>query len=217
MRKWGDDLRLSARMFQEVVWPEISPYIGGGTLRSLETGDDDLDRAGGIDGYQLFKTGVRTIAQRTQFVDEYNKPGTFTIRKARRTGACTEFQKRLTAINQGFDVPALVIQAYVHTTKQFLMRVGIAHGTPFYAYALSRPERWRELYARDDGNAFLVVPFLDICRDNARDTTDAQRSEVPFLAKDGMGYVHRSPDTFFDRHPCYFTDLRRHDTSLRWI
>jgi hypothetical protein len=212
------DLDRSRRAFEAVVWPEIVRYVGGGTLRSLETGENDLDRTGGIDAYQLLRTGIRTIAQRTQFVDDYRKPATFTIRYSRRRNSLTEFQKRYDAINQGFDVPGLVIQAYVHEQRQQFIRAAIVHGRPFYEYVIADARRWQTRENREDGAVFLVVPWSSISIDNARD-----RSEVPLLAKDGIGVVHRTPDSFFgardtvfDRNPIYFSHRQR-NSDLLWI
>jgi hypothetical protein len=209
---WRRDLRRSNQAFGRAVYPEIQPYIGGGEYQSLETGDDNLDRMGGIDGYQLFHNGVRTIAQRTQFVDDYRKPATFTVRRTRSSGAVTEAQKRYDAINEGFDLPGLVIQAYVHEEQQQLIRVGVVHGRPFYEWVFRQMDRWSVLYAGSDRNSFLVVPWQAISIDNAKSL-----SEIPFLGKDGLGVIYRTPIDFFDRHPCYATDLRRRTPGLRWI
>ena len=118
-RDWRDDKRRSAVAFREIVWPEISLYVGGGELQSLEekTDDDDMDRTGGIDALQMMSTTIRTIAQRTQFNDDYPKPGTFTIRCSRRSSAATELRKRYDALNKAFLIPGLVIQAYVDEGK----------------------------------------------------------------------------------------------------
>jgi hypothetical protein len=194
-RDWRADLERSREAFREIVWPEIAAYVGGGALVSLEDrGDDDLDRTGGIDAYERLETGIRTIAQRTQFIDDYQKPQTFTIRCARRHHTLTEFHKRYDAINQGFDLPGLVIQAYVHEERRQLMRVGITHGRPFYEYVFRQVDRWSTRHNSDGSAAFLVIPWVAISKDNA-----AGRSNVPLLAKDVLGVVHRTPDTFFSR------------------
>lgn len=218
-RDWQADLRRSRVAFREIVWPEIAEYVGGGVLVSLEEhGDDDLDRTGGIDAYELLETGCRTIAQRTQFIDDYEKPATFTIRSSRRRNTLTEVHKRYDAINQGFDLPGLVIQAYVHEARRLLMRVGITHGRAFYEYAFAQLDRWQTRHNHDGSATFLVVPWVAISKDNA-----AGRSDVPLLAKDVLGVVHRTPDTFFnrrptvlDRDPRFLTSARRHPGQL-WI
>ena len=215
-RDWRTDQRDSAVAFRDIVWPEIYRYIGGGELRSFEFDTNNkLDQTGGLDGYQLLSTGIRTIAQRTQFIDEYDKPATFTIRYRRRTGAATEYLKRVDALRCGYDLPALVIQAYVHKERQFMWRVGITHGRPFYEYVFRQEHRWERNEARDGSAAFLVVKWHnDICRDNEK-ASDAEI--VPLLMKDCMGTVGRSPkpDDWFDRHQ-YLTDLTRH-SKLAWI
>ena len=219
MDDWRGDLARSEKAFRETVWPEIAMYVGGGTLTSLEkTGCDDLDRTGGIDAYELLHTGIRTIAQRTQFVDDYRKPATFTIRHSRRRNSATEYRKRYDAINQGFEVPGLVIQAYILEAQQLFIRAAVTHGRPFYEYVFKHNTRWQHRENRDGSASFLVVPWLTISADNA-----AGRSEVPLLAKDGLGVIHRTPDSFFarretvfDRESIYFTDSRRNQ-GLLWI
>lgn len=215
---WRTDLRRSREAFREIVWPEIARNVGGGTLVSLEErGDDDMDRTGGIDAYERLATGIRTIAQRTQFIDDYRKPATFTIRSSRKRQTLTEFHKRYDAINQGFTVPGLVIQAYVHEARGIVTRVGITHGAPFYEYVFAQVERWETRKNSDGSATFLVVPWETIHRDNARD-----RSEVPLLWKDALGTVTRTPDcfftrrdTFFDRDPRFFSSARRDPNLLQ--
>ena len=215
---WRADMRRSAKAFQEIVWPEIVDYVRGGNFCSLETGRDDLDRTGGIDGYQILRTTIRTIAQRTQFTDDYPKPSTFTVRCSRQSGAATELTKRGDAIDQGFDLPGLVIQAYVHEGSQQLDRVGITHGRPFYNYVRANLHRWREVPTNDGSARFLVVPWYVISIDNGTGL-----SEVPFLGKNGLGVVYRTPDCWFSARPNvfdqdarYFSHTRR-DRGLLWI
>lgn len=213
-RDWRTDLRRSAKAFSDLVWPEICPYIGGGQLRSLELETNNgLDQAGGIDGYQLLSTGIRTIAQRTQFIDDYAKPATYTIRQTRQSGAATEYLKRIDAIRCGYDLPALVIQSYVSEERQFVWRLAITHGRPFYEYVFRHEEHWASHWARDGSAKFMVVPWERICRDNA---IASDGESVPLLLKDCMGSVARSPIDWFDARP-YRTDLKRQCTHLPWI
>ena len=212
---WRADQIRSERAFREIVWPQLVSYLGGGTLTSLETtGTDDLDRTGGIDAYQRLQTGVRTITQRTQFVDDYPKPPTFTIRYSRQRNPLTEYQKRMDAIDKGFALPGLVIQAYVHEEKQVFVRAAVTHGQPFYAYVAAQANRWKRNEATAGSAGFLIVPWLAIFTDNATD-----RSSVPLLTKDGLGVVVRTPTMFFaGRKDVYkpFVDAWR-SHALLWI
>lgn len=186
----------SVKAFREIVWPEIRDMCGGGALRSLEESCDPMDTRGGIDAYQLLHTGIRTMTQRTQFCDDYEKPGTFTIRSELAVGGgATEIHKRMEALEKGYDLPTLVVQAYVIEKQKRLVRVGIAHARPFYEYVRNGSNRWRHKQAREGGNKFIVVPWLDIMVDNSR-----RRSDVPFASKDALCMV-RTPTDFFAGWP----------------
>lgn len=208
---WRADQKRSAKAFREIVWPEIVDYVGGGTLMSLEeTGNDDLDRTGGIDAYQLLRTGIRTITQRTQFLDDYRKPATFTIRYSRTRNPLTEYQKRYDALNKGFETPGLVIQAYVYEKPQQFVRAGITHGRPFYEYVFASRRRW-QMQATSNAE-FLVVPWVAIAIDNGAEPS----ALLPFLWKNEMGVVTRTPDSWFSTRPNPFDqDLRYHSHAHR--
>lgn len=135
-RSYEQQADFSARAFREVVWPEIGARLGGGALRLVEggTAHAELDTRGGVDAYQVFRTGVRTIAQRTQRLDDYEKPRTFTIRKTLASGGTTELEKRLAALSSGNDLPAITVQAYVHWKTRTFGCAGVVHTRPFYLW-----------------------------------------------------------------------------------
>lgn len=185
-RSYSEQASFTTRAFREIVWPEIGAMCGGGNLVSLEGPSSDLDTRGGIDAYQVFRTGVRTIAQRTQRVDEYDKPSTFTIRVDRADGGITEWEKRVDALDRNNDLPTITVQAYVMEQKAYMVKAGIVHTRPFYQWARQNRHHFHRKEARDDGNGFLIIPWLLLMLD----------SNVPFAVKDLFAQV-RSPKGHF--------------------
>lgn len=121
-----DDIRRnmaeSASIFRDLVWPAMSPMMGGGELLPVESTSDRmrdvLDRLAGIDAWQVIdELGVRGIASRVQWVGVGQRPwDTFTVRYALANGYETEFAKRLRAIDHhehGLLFPHHTVQAYL--------------------------------------------------------------------------------------------------------
>lgn len=114
------NLKRSSRDFLEVVWPNIKNYIGDGEIRPVECVStdnfaDDLDLIAGIDAWQIIRDRnvIRGLASRVQWGSAYNN---FSIRFQLKSGAPTEFEKRLYAINnqtEGYIYPHLTIQAFI--------------------------------------------------------------------------------------------------------
>lgn len=123
MADWETDLSDSAYDFNRLVWPVIKMGMGGGELVAVETvANNDfakqLDLLSGIDAWHVQEgCGLRGIASRVQWGDKCWE--TFTIRMARDSGAATEYQKRLNAIEStdGWLYPVLTVQAYVTTRR----------------------------------------------------------------------------------------------------
>jgi len=113
MRAFADDLSKSDTAFVAHVWPAISEALGGGRLEKVPH-QHPLDRYGGVDFWQVRDdiTVLRGLAVRVQDRRAWD---TFTIRKARPSGAGTEWEKRLRARDSAetWLLPALTIQAYV--------------------------------------------------------------------------------------------------------
>lgn len=119
----AQDMRQSSHAFCSVVWPRIGCYLGGGRYFTTEGTDnelyDALDAHAGIDGFQVTPEGeVRSIGSRVQFGD--SAYDTFTVRASRDSGAMTELEKRLHAIEDHKRAngpapvyPGVTIQAYV--------------------------------------------------------------------------------------------------------
>ena len=177
----ASDLRKSARLFVDVVWPAISPLLGGGDFVSLESENAaglkfSLDTLAGIDGFQVQRRDnfVRGIATRVQCVKSHDEAyNTFTIRYSRANGAETEWVKRVRAITAEYTplaYPELTVQAYVHRDTDELISAAIVPTRALYLYAL----RWQDQEARNrlftwqnwhDKNQFLVIPWSGLVDD----------------------------------------------------
>lgn len=126
MANWVSDLSKSNHAFLTTVWPCISTKCGGGEIKPVEVLSDnklakDLDVLCGIDIWQTVGgEGCRGIASRVQFGDK--DWGTFTVRSRRFSGAKTEYQKRLHAIQSGgrFIYPYITCHAYVTNFGELL-------------------------------------------------------------------------------------------------
>lgn len=155
----------SARDFERVVWPAISHWCGDGLLVSCETDRQSItgglvDRYAGIDYWQVQdeQGRMRGIASRVQYGPRCWS--SFTIRSHRRTGAKTELEKRSLAIQQGWLIPALTVQAYVSARggqgELVGAGVGLVYTRDLYRYVAdhgvdgTRPNP-------QDGNLFGVV------------------------------------------------------------
>lgn len=187
------DMVRSRDAFISLVWPAIEKACGGGQLRHTESSDHqtdkDLDMQAGIDGYQLqTDKGMRGIASRVQYLPdpriewELQHTGyTFTIRLARQSGATTEYEKRLRAIQSdgGYLLPHLWVHAYVSQDCSRLLSVAVVRTKDLFAHTencRSQHGAWhshrtkeRELsrcycnQVRTNGAAsFLVVPWAHI-------------------------------------------------------
>jgi hypothetical protein len=134
------DMKWSAKLFCEQVWPLIQQHLDGGELLKMEGRPDiqlanQLDMKAGIDGWHIHGEGMRGIASRVQETDDpWN---TFTVRMSRDSGAITEFEKRKLAIqdcDRGWIFPAITVQAYVATKEGPILSCGIARTSDIIAF-----------------------------------------------------------------------------------
>jgi hypothetical protein len=122
----------SAFDFVKIVWPFIASAegIGGGRIIPVEavSADDfasELDVFAGVDAWQIVENnkGMRGIASRIQWGADY---GSFTIRYSTPSGAETEYQKRLRAINnpdEGYLLPHFTVQAFLNEQRGHILSV----------------------------------------------------------------------------------------------
>ena len=116
------DLSDSAFDFLRVVEPKLIEmgFIDGEIISIESTTQEHLakqmDMTSGIDAW-VIKTdeGITGLASRIQWINSSLPFNTFTIRQSRYTGAKTEYEKRLYAINSDgeFIYPHLTCQAYI--------------------------------------------------------------------------------------------------------
>lgn len=174
------DLTQSAEAFTRLVWPALQPLLGGefaAVESTTATGlCHSLDVLAGIDGWQLLpaKGVMRGVACRVQ-----HGPlcySTFTIRYRRTSGARTEYDKRLEAIDraaEGWLVPGLTIQAYVSDDGHTLWAACAVETVPLLRYAKrwlgqGRIDRLYEKPNGADGNRFLVIPWRGLEQEGVR-------------------------------------------------
>lgn len=117
--------------FVDKARPIIRELLNGGeTVRVEGLGDDVsrlLDMSCGIDYLHVYHDSglVWGMASRVQRIPEGSRPyDTFTVRKARESGARTEHEKRVWAIVKGGLYPYLTMQAY--TDGDEIASLGIA-------------------------------------------------------------------------------------------
>lgn len=109
------DMRKSMA-FVDKARPIIAGLLNGGYILPVEGDDNEvckmLDMTCGTDYFQVYKnTGlVYGIASRFQYGKNW---ASFTVRKARQSGAVTEYEKRKKAIERGGIYPYLTMQAYI--------------------------------------------------------------------------------------------------------
>jgi len=163
------DMKKSSEAFVNLVWPVISPVLGGGSIVPVECIFDSevassLDLISGIDFLHINEQGARGIASRIQFSNP--KFGdkdwqTFTIRESRvgSTGE-TELEKRQRAIDSHgrFLYPYLTIQSYISCDGKSVVGVGVARTVDIFR-AIEMGLFTRNSY--DNAN-FIVVKYQDV-------------------------------------------------------
>lgn len=128
------DMRTSINRVEKAA-PIIRQLMNGGEIKTVEGDDNEicklLDVTCGTDYLQVYKEFglVQGVASRVQVIKDGFRPfNTFTVRKARDSGAVTEYEKRQYAIRHGGIYPYLTMQMYVGEDESVLS-VGIAKTT----------------------------------------------------------------------------------------
>lgn len=157
------DLSRSAAAMQELVWPAVQHWFGGGKLYPVEVMPQShlahvLDTEAGVDSW-LFREGkgVTAIASRVQWLAPGCRPyNSITIRAWRASGVDTELQKRLRALQAEGSLlaPAVTIQAYVGRDTGRLLSVGCVSTKDLIANWEHYPER-----VNGDGRSRFRVAF----------------------------------------------------------
>lgn len=146
-------------------------FVNSGTkegerILSIENSGNEIldmfDKYSGIDAIQITKDSqIRTMACRVQWTD---RPwNTFTIRYKRSSGARTEFEKRMDAIDNDKLYPQLTMQAYFSNNDDKLLSLAIVETRNLYKSIVCdgqiNTSVARKKTAFEDGNVFLVVPW----------------------------------------------------------
>jgi hypothetical protein len=162
--RWQNDMARSSKAFVEFAWPAVEKFCGGGRLEMVESTSAqgfvrDLDVLAGIDAWQLLdgRGYMRGIASRMQA--DPRDWRTFTIRRSRTSGARTEFEKRVQAIQEhehGALYPALTVHGYVATwDKGPLLSAAVVRTADLYSYIV---EHEAEVPWRPTSNATFYCP-----------------------------------------------------------
>jgi len=161
-------LTQSAQDFQEIVWPRIAPWCGGGQLIPVESVTAQrmakmLDLLAGIDAWQVNNEhGVRGITSRVQWGYPHNS---FTVRARTPRGNPTELEKRLAALDSpqsGWLFPALTCQAYLDRPGGRLLSVGLARTADVCRQAHDKVRRGVPLLVSPTGEEFMPVYWLEL-------------------------------------------------------
>lgn len=180
------EIRASALLTINQVWPAIAQHCGGGEIMSMELSDApehaQLDMKAGIDLFQITQRGATGLAARCQHVNGNYQ--TFTVRRIRNRlsrkemlsrgfledeeSGC-EFQKRLEAIQSGgrFVYPYWTSHAYF--TDGILQRAAVAKTVDIYEAILARARGasngvWLNTCPEGNGinTHFFVVPWSSL-------------------------------------------------------
>lgn len=126
---WKQALNRSASDFDRLIRPIASSMLNGHfeIVESVTATPmaKALDTQAGIDLWFVHTTsGIRGIANRVQRGTRNWR--TFTIRKERETGAKTEYEKRVKAIEHEWLYPILTLQGYVTPNGESLLGFAVA-------------------------------------------------------------------------------------------
>lgn len=165
MSDWKPSLQTSLYDLERVVWPAISPLVGGGKFSPWEGAFENemqrtLDIFGGVDWIQHLDNGtIQTWATRVQWGQDWS---TFTIRESREYGTRTELAKRIQQVEtEGCLYPTYTLQAYISEKRVGqLLSVAFVKTKELISYIQQAPN---EVYRRavfDNGAAtFLVIKW----------------------------------------------------------
>jgi len=127
--------------------------------------NDRLDAAG-IDSLLTCRRtgGLYGVALRIQKNCNYRS---FTVRKERESGAVTEHEKYISAIQNGCIVPTFSVQAYVDTKNNTVLSGGVARTADIYDYIKKYPEEinLKQTGSYNIGLATFIPVFFDQFRE----------------------------------------------------
>lgn len=121
-----------------------------------------LDTHCGIDALHVFGGQIRGLALRVQWGEDYR---TFTVRYRKASGAETEYEKRMRAIDSALGAlyPYLTIQAYLDNRENpnQIRSIGVVRTLDLYNFIRYNESKVLKRVC-PEGNEFLYVKFSDI-------------------------------------------------------
>lgn len=150
----------------------VMPTVLGGTRAqwySTEAGDNPLlrrlDMSAGIDLFIENSDGhISGVSSRIQVIGTGKPYDTFTVRAERDSGAKTEYEKRLQAIQHGYLYPRLMMQAYITNWRGELISAAVANTEDVIRFIEAGNADTR----RTTNAEFYVVPWSDLKEAGAR-------------------------------------------------
>ena len=155
--------------FSRVVVPMLSEWLPRGEYIPIESNEEPalaaVDQVGGVDGWFVSgSTRLQGIAHRIQYADEPWE--SFTVRSRLPSGAPTELEKRLAALQdleEHFVVPAYTLQAYVERRRVGRLLMALMVKTrDLFEFIAEHPESTQQRTNPEDGTEFLVVWAQDL-------------------------------------------------------
>jgi hypothetical protein len=209
----GFEARLwdSAFDFRRAVIPVLANWLPDGYFVGVEDAPDHpavrvVDKVAGIDGWYVSAgaTRLQGIASRVQYGTEpYDS---FTIRAKRRSGAPTELEKKLDALqrqDQHFAVPHYTVQAWVERRRTGrALHVLLVRTQDLFEFVVAHPDRVERRRNPADGTEFIVV-WADDLRDagvdvkqggTTYDVTIRQRGGVTWSPADFVEFEDQDED-----------------------
>lgn len=156
-------LSKSAEDFDRLIRPIAARVLRGrfGIVEADATSElaHSLDVEAGIDMWFVRDgTGIRGVANRVQWSDRYWR--TFTVRMSRESGASTEYEKRVHAMQHEWLYPVLTMQSYITEDRQRLLGFGVMRTRDLMKFVRDGVGYERQTGAAQIGQAtFWVVPW----------------------------------------------------------
>lgn len=165
--RWLEDLKKSANIIKSAtpILQEIfeDPYL---TIMQVEGKDEEvcqvLDKTCGIDYLALTHNGQSFgVAWRCQWVEENKEYNTFTMRKSRDTGASTEYEKRLKAIQDKAVYPHYVVQTFADKTTNEILSLALTTTESLLDYIAKEKPTVKHTGKAQTGQAsFFVIDWF---------------------------------------------------------
>jgi hypothetical protein len=163
----GQGIAWTIQAMERVVVPVLKPYFDatGFSLERYEGSPLPEHRALDLEActdYGVVKRGTgarRGLMARVQSFPNYE---TSTLRCWRSTGGETEFEKLLRRREQGLEIPAWHLQAYVSKDLRQFYRLGVLKVEAILDYVSSGRAEKRSVSGFGKREEFFVIPWAEI-------------------------------------------------------